>query len=113
MGEYIPFQLSTTNYRLQMPLNDNVYLLDIHWNSRDEAWYFDLLESDETPIALNLKVVLGIPLGRRSNHEFFDNHKLVVIDSSGAGIDATYDDLNTRIYVFVETPETAIGRTDD
>jgi hypothetical protein len=101
----LPFLPSDTNYTLACPLGDQQILFDVRWNSRDEAFYMDMYESDDTVIALNIKIVVGIPLGRRSNHPFFDDHILSAVDTSGQGLDPGFDDLGTRVLVIVNTPE--------
>ena len=97
----IPFITSDNNYRLRVPLSGTTYLFDVHWNSRDSdgagAWYFDLREEDETPIALGVKVVLGAKIGYGNTHPFFKSHTLDVLDTSGEGRDAGYDDLGARV----------------
>lgn len=101
----IPFLQSDTNYTLVCPIDDEQILFDVRWNSRDEAFYFDMYESDDTIIALNIKVVVGIPLGRRSGHSFFDEHVMTAVDTSGEGRDPGFDDLGTRVIVVVQTIE--------
>ena len=103
MPEYLPFIQSDNNYRLQVPLSGVPYLIDVHWNDRDSAWYMDLYEADETVILAGIKLVLGDVLGRRSRHDFFTQHVLQVIDTSGTDKDASYDDLGGRIQV-MHTP---------
>lgn len=100
----IPFLTSETNYRLGCPFDDFSIYFDVRWNSRDAAWYFDLYEADDTVIALNVKVITGIPLGRRSQHEFFETHVMTAVDTTGQGIDPGFDDLNSRVLVIVQTP---------
>ncbi len=97
MPELIPFTTSKTNERLGVALGGVRYFFDVRWNSQDKAWYFDLLVEDLTPIAIGLKVVLGVNLGRRSANPFFKNRVLRVVDTSGTGFDAGYDDLGARI----------------
>ncbi len=105
MAVSIPFLTGETNYRLACPIDDTAYYFDVHWNSRDAAWYFDMYEQDGTIVVLNVKVVNGVPLGRRSLHEFFEDHMIVVVDSSGHGRDAAFDDLNTRVLVVLQSTE--------
>lgn len=95
----IPFLPSDSNYTLVCPLDDRQVHFDVRWNSRDEAFYFDMYDSDDTVICLNIKVVPGIPLGRRSKHEFFNIYLMVAIDPSGKGQNPTFDELNTRVLV--------------
>ncbi len=97
----LPFQPSQNNYRLVVPLRNTPYLLDVHWNTRDSAWYFDLREEDETPILLGNKVLVGSKIGRASNHDFFKTRGFEVMDTAGVGVDAAYDDLGARIQVIV------------
>ena len=107
MASSLPFLVSETNYTLFCPIDDEQYRFDVRWNSRDEGWYLDMYASDGTAVALNVKVVLGVNLGRRSLHRFFDNHKIMVIDSSGEGIDPGFDDLNSRVLVVITSPSDA------
>lgn len=103
MAVTIPFLTSDNNYVLACNVDDETQLLfDVRWNSTEQAWYMDIYEADDTVVVLNVKVVLGVNLGRRSRHEFFDDHIITVVDTSGAGLDAGYDDLNQRILVVVQ-----------
>ena len=97
MAFAIPLQPSIPRYRLSTSLDGVPYIFDVHWNDRDQAWYFDLLEVDESPIIHGVKVVLGTYLGRRSTHQFFRDGVLVVTDLSGEGRDAGLDDLGARV----------------
>jgi hypothetical protein len=101
----IPFLVSDTNYELACPIDNEQLTFDTRWNSRDNAFYFDLYESDDTIICLNVKVVCGVPLGRRSQHPWFDTHIITAIDTSRRGRDPGFDDLNSRVLVVVETIE--------
>lgn len=103
MSYSIPFIPSDTNYVLAVPIDDTQVLFDVRWNSREEAFYLDMYESDDTVIALNVKVVVGIPLGRRSLHTFFDNHIITAVDLSGEGRDPGFDDLGSRVIVTVQS----------
>jgi hypothetical protein len=98
----LPFLVSETNYRLACPVEDIQLYFDVRWNSRDLAWYLDIYESDDTPVAINVKVVLGTQLGNLSKHEFFSTHKMLAIDTSGEGRDAGFDDLGSRILVVIQ-----------
>jgi hypothetical protein len=95
----IPFTPSNNNYRLVVPIDSVQYLIDVHWNSFDAAWYFDLRNADESEILVGIKVVLGVSLGRRSQDPFFRQYTLRAVDISGARQDAAYDDLGGRVVV--------------
>lgn len=97
----IPFLTSQTNYLLGVPVDDFTLLFDTRWNSRDSAWYVDIYEDDGTPVAINVKIVTGVQLGRLSQHDFFTTHKLIAVDTSGQGLDPGFDDLNARVLVVI------------
>lgn len=99
MASYLPFIPSDPNYQFQCSLDDQTYTFDVRWNNRDQAWYFDMLDSDGKAIILGVKIVLGTFLGRKSAHPFFSNNVLVAIDSTLTNQDATLDDLGTRVFV--------------
>lgn len=95
----IPFRPSDNNYRLVVPFDNVVTIIDTRWNERDGAWYIDFRQEDETPIALGVKIVLGVNLGRRSTHDFFKTQVFVPFDTSGSGKDARFDELGARVIV--------------
>lgn len=99
MPDFIPLDPSATNYRLRVPLDNETYLFDVRWNSRDAAYYVDIRQQDETPVALGLKLVLGVNIGRTYNHPFFQKHLLRMVDSSDDRLDATYDDIGRRVFL--------------
>lgn len=93
----IPFAPSIGAYRFATVIGTGSYTFDVRWNTRDAAWYFDVSDSDGAFIVVSVKVVLGAYLGRRSNHPLFANGVLVAVDLSGQELDATFDDLGTRV----------------
>lgn len=95
----LPFLGGIGYYRFSTTIDGASYLFDVRWNSRDAAWYFDVLEADETPIAHGLKLVLGCYIGRRLPHPLVRDGVLVAVDLSGAAREATFDDLGTRVVV--------------
>jgi hypothetical protein len=100
----IPFVTSRNNYRLNVAIGGKPFMFDnVHWNVRDSAWYFDLRDGDETLILAGYKLVLGSTLGQSSTHVFFAENLLSLVDSSGSGTEAGYDDLGDRIQLVVTT----------
>jgi hypothetical protein len=95
----LPFVPSTAFFRVGTVLDGSTYIFDVRWNSREQAFFFDVLEVDETPIASGSKIVLGTYLCRTSNHPLFATGVMVAIDLSGELREATLDDLGTRVVV--------------
>lgn len=99
MALVIPFVPSIAFYRVATTINSTQYIFDVRWNTRDSAWYFDVLEEDETPIVRGVKVVLGCLLGRNTDHPLFRQGVIVAADLSDSGRDAGFDDFGTRVQV--------------
>ncbi len=105
MPQQLPLAPSIANYRVGTVLGGVSYLLDVRWNGRAEAWYLDVLTEDEEPIRRGIKLVLGSALGRRCVDTRFPPGILVAADTSGAGIDAGFDDMGERVVVLYFAPE--------
>lgn len=107
----LPFQPSAPNYRVGVTIDGVDYLLDVRWNTREGAWYFDMLDAQEAPILSGVKVVLGIHLGRRSTHPFFATRVIVAMDTTHSGREAGLDDLGARVRVLsFDDEEIMLGR---
>lgn len=100
MPSRIPFVASEPHYRMRTTLDGREYILDVGWNGREGAWYFDLLLDDETPLAHGLKIVLGRFIGDRLSHESAPPGIIIASDLSGAGREAGLDDIGTRVNVY-------------
>jgi hypothetical protein len=100
----IPFTPSNPFDEFDTQLGSETCRLVQRWNPEDSdgrgAWYLDVLTLEDQPIAHGIKIVLGVPLGRRVQHAIFQNGAIVAIDTSKQGRDATLDDLGTRVRVF-------------
>jgi hypothetical protein len=76
------------------------YVINLRWNTRDAAWYFDLLDQNESVIVSGIKIVLGVELGRRTTDQRMPKGVFWAGDLSGQGLDATLFDLGTRVVVY-------------
>jgi hypothetical protein len=96
----LPFTPSVAYYTFSTTLADRIYIFDVHWNARDLAWYFDLLDSNSNVIASGVKVVLGAVLARWGvNDPLIQQGSLVAKDTSKQDREAGFDDLGTRVQV--------------
>lgn len=95
----LPFVPSVPSYRVSTVLDEVEYILDVRWNARDGAWYFDLYDADEDLIRAGIKVVLGTLLGRRCADLRFPGGAIIADDTSRDGREATLDDIGTRVVV--------------
>ena len=101
MAGFIPFLLSETNYRMRVPLDDKVYMFAVRWNSRDSAHYVDIFQDDGDAVALGIKLVLGTNLAKRHLHPLFTRFVFGMMDSERSGVDAAFDDLGRRVFMYV------------
>lgn len=100
MPRQLPFFPSLPHYSFSITLAEEDYVFNVRWNTRDEAWYLDLLEADETPIIRDMKVVLGAMIGSRSAIATRLPGTLIAFDTSGVGLEADLDSLGDRVQVF-------------
>jgi hypothetical protein len=100
MPELLPIDAAAPHYQIGTSIDGAQYVLEVRWNQRDEAWYLDILDEDEDPIAHGIKIVLGSVLGKRCVDPRMPAGALIAADLSGAGLDATLDDLGTRVVVY-------------
>lgn len=106
MAIAIPFTSETPFYQFNTVIEGSRYYFNVRWNTRDEAWYFDLLDEDEDPIMYGIKIALGAALGGRSIDPRWPPGHFFAIDTSSESVDATLNDLGSRVIVeFYTTTE--------
>lgn len=99
MAFELPLTPSLAHYTFRATIDSSEYSFEFRWNGRDSAWYMSIYESDETPIISGVKVLIGVLLGRRGDHDLFKRGAFVVQDMANEDRDATFDDLGTRVVV--------------
>lgn len=119
MASVVQLEPSKSPYRLSVTLGKWNVTFRMRWNPRDGrpvaeggtggAWYFHMYDDDNTVIVAGVKLVLGVNLGRRSNHAFFDDWFLRAFDSSDKGKDATFDDAARRVQLVAIDPRDPHG----
>lgn len=93
------FVPSIGEYDFDCVIEGDTYLFEVHWNEHDQAWYFNLLQDDGTPILEGAKITTGSYIGRYSTHKLFQRGVIAAIDTAGGYRGPTYDDLGTRVEV--------------
>ncbi len=105
MAVQLDFVPSTAFYRFGSVLDGTPYIFDVYWNGRDGAWYFTLLDEFEDPIVSGVKVMLSVLLGSRTSDARFPSGGFIATDTAKDGLEATYDDLGTRVVVYYLTED--------
>lgn len=84
-------------------LDGAVYTLTIRWNTRDGAFFMDLYDANGDLLKPAIKLVCDWPLtGLRDTDPRMPPGVLRVLDTTGAQIDPTLDDLGTRCLLLYE-----------
>lgn len=84
-------------------LGDIKYFIQVRFNSRSGVWTLDLLD-DATRVLLlaGAPIVLGVDILEACN---FGIGSLIAVDLSSTGLDATVEDLGTRVALFWVSPD--------
>lgn len=101
----IPVPPSTPEINFSCAVNGATYNFHILWNDRDQSYYMDLSQPDGTPIFSGARMVLHAYIGRTANQPPVSQGVFMVIDTSGALVEAGIDDLGARVQL-VWIPQT-------
>lgn len=96
----LPLDSAAPFYEMGTVIDGVSYWFNMKWNGREECWYFDLWDTEKDPIISGIKIVLGALLGRNCTDPRFPNGAFFASDLSGAGRDATIDDLGVRVKLY-------------
>ena len=99
-GVIIPLEPSSPNYRVGVTLAGEQFILDVRWNTRESAWYLDVLQEDETPIRQGLKITLGLPIGGHVADAAWPGGYFYALDTERTGVDAGLDDMGERVQLY-------------
>ncbi len=105
----VPTTSAHPDYTQRTSLDGREYVLRFIYNEREQRWYLDLFDGDETPLALGLKLVANWNLLRRETDARLPPGELYAIDLSGTVDEQAAVDLDTvRILQIARDP----GRDD-
>ena len=94
----IPARPGVPHQRLFVELEGVTYGLALRWNETAGAWFANLLDRDGTVLLAGKRVALGIPLTLRAAYDRrLPPGGLLAIDTTGKGLEATLDDLGSRV----------------
>ena len=96
----LPIDAADPDYTFSTTLDGQQVIFGVRWNGRDGAWYLSCYDSDETPIFEGVRIVLGSFLGRRATYKFRLPGRIVAVDLSNSGKEASIDDLGTRVVLY-------------
>src|ERR1043166_1058763 len=94
-AQELPLEGGLAFQQFDTVLGDQTFTIKQRWNTRDAAWYLDLIDASGLPIFSGIKLVLGIALGRRVTDPRMPG-VFIAADFEGTDTnpsrDATFDD---------------------
>lgn len=92
----IPCTPGLLDYSMSIKLSGSTYRLRFRWNSRQERWLMDI--GDDAGLILSSLVLnVGIALFRRYQSTRLPPGDLIVVDTTGANLEAGINDLGVRV----------------
>lgn len=97
----LPFKPSVAFQSFDSTLAGVTYSFRAQWVAVENAWFMDIATVDGAPIATAVKIALGAVIGSRLMQRVpgAPLGYFYIIDTSGKGQDAGYDDLGARVIV--------------
>lgn len=100
MAVTLPLRSDLPHFDVQVTLDELTYTLEFRWNGRDSAWYMDVRDENGEPIQNGVKVVVDMPLGKRTRNQDFPKGYFFAVDSSGEQLDPGLEDLGDRVQIY-------------
>lgn len=96
----VPVRPGVAHQEMQVPVEGRVYSLELRWVGREERWYIDVRDENQTSLYTGIAVVLNFPLGIRCASRAFWPGVLLATDTSGANTEPGLDDFGDRVKLF-------------
>lgn len=110
MPVILPFKPGVGDYTFTAILRDTEYPFRVRWNSREDAWFFNIQEPALTPIATGIKVVLGAYFAREITHPLFRDGALVCrVPHGDDRREPGFDDMGLRVQVWYFNREEVVA----
>lgn len=95
----LPILQVSARFRFAVELEGVSYTLTFRWNDRDGAWFLDVGDGNGTPIVTGIKMVINCMLLGRATDSRLPAGDFIALDTSGANLDAEFQDLGRRVQV--------------
>ena len=99
----IPVRSDLASYRFSVDLNEESFEFLIEWNTRDEAWFITISDTDGIVILAGIKVVVNWLLTRLFRLSGLPRGDLIAVDISGTNEPCARHDFGVRVkLMFIE-----------
>jgi hypothetical protein len=94
------------NTLVRVPLGGATYAIRWLWNQRDRAWTFSMWDPSGEPLAMGVRVVLGVDLlGAVGASDRRPLYGIGIVDPSGKGQEPNRETLGSRIKAVYLEPD--------
>ena len=92
------FNSVRSSFSQKIVLNSQIYNIKIYWNTREDAWYMDILDKDLNPYIYGIKLVANFPLLQEYDRSFVNYGNFILADTEGFPNSdrPTYDNIGER-----------------
>lgn len=95
----------TAAFTEEVTLDDSQYRLAFRYNFRGDFWIVDILDRENNPLAMGIKIVASYELIRRYGYRAIPPGALFATDSAELELRIGRDDLPTRIEMVYVTED--------
>lgn len=93
----IPTSTTDANYIFTIPLNGSEYQLSFKYNDRDNAWYFNILDTNDVILRAGIKVVNEWPLLRLWKEEIKPAGEMIPVNQGNVAAPPTLNQLGAEV----------------
>lgn len=102
----VPLVAEGPFFGFSVELEGITYRLSFRWNDRPEQWVIDVLDGEGNALVQGVRGVIDVPLLQRFGpRDDLPPGWLMLLDSSGRGLDAALDDLGSRVELYYLTSD--------
>lgn len=113
MAVIIPFQTASA-FSEQVILDGTTYIIDIFWNSRQDAWHITFKDTSLNVLVAGIRLVQGVELLEQYPDRGLPPGELYIIDTNQDLEDIGRNDFtNDRNLLFMYIPENEIAEFDE
>ena len=93
----LPTLTTAAFYEFEIDLEQRTFKFRFHWNERDAAWYFEILDANGVSLLAGRRVVVDFPLIGRFHDPRLPPGEITALDTSNQGQDPGLADLGERV----------------
>lgn len=106
----IPVRSDIPAYDVQVELEGVLYTLGFSYNARAGYWVMDIMDANETPILMGIRVISSWLMNDRFVMDELPKGDFFVFDTSGKNEDPLQDDFGkTKLLMYADSSEALSG----